>query len=551
MASEDFTKLTMVNLGLGISREMWYLGDITILNKKITESAKVVKDLPRKKRRPPSDFGKNPLTELTIVEYTDKDWLTDVKDGQFKSALETIIERDADWLDFEAFQKMVLLPEEKEVPEEKEANVRVFYVPIDPQNLKFYTPDKKTINAKSIITLLIDDEVYQRDGEKGLKRKVLVLKDIFNIAGEGFRGAKFLFKKAMDIVISDYVKENPPVTQVATAPYSGKAGDGEYKSTLQNRMATFTRWGFNHIKSEPEYYGLQKFKSIPEYGIPVQTTQLGLDSKKVVWGLIDYNFENVTRVKVDGKTYKIGGKTFDNVIDALEYEKETVSLLSQSQKLKLENSSGLPKSAHNKQVTSTIRYLDWIRSVKHTKNSEGKFTNKLTKKKFLKAYNAFKKKPNVSNIEAFALDHYYKQWLYKQLKNDEKNFLFNRYVNYIFEIPLKQSYNEWLPNGEKLSAEKYEKYKEDVLYVSEEALELFKRYDNTTVANQLDTNETGNFLRENLERIQNAIQTMDNYDQDNNKQLDIGEFENLYQDLKFEKLLKIMPPKLTQGVYLL
>jgi hypothetical protein len=94
------------------------------------------------------------------------------------------------------------------------------------------------------------------------------------------------------------------------------------------------------------------------------------------------------------------------------------------------------------------------------------------------------------------------------------------------------------------SENSYTLYKEEVLYVSEEALELFKRYDNTTLTNQLDTNETGNFLRENLEIIQNAIQTMD-YDQDNNNQLDIGEFENLYQDLKFKKLLKIMPPKLT------
>ena len=272
-------------------------------------------------------------------------------------------------------------------------------------------------------------------------------------------------------------------------------------------------------------------------GCQCKSTAKQIRDKSVVWGLMDYNLENVTRVKVDGKRYKIGGKTFDNVLDALKYEKYTVSLLSQG--LTLENSSGeKDEDKHKEQVTSTSRYLDWLHSVKNNTKREENFLAENPYEQT--AYEDLKGNPTVSDIPAIAKKHYYKQWLYKQLsirKPDEEKFLFKRYVNYIFEIPLKQSYNEWLQRRIS-TAELYQKYKDNVLYVSVEALELFKRYDNTTEANQLDTNETGNFLREHLEIIQNEIRTMDKYDQDNNNQLDIGEFENLYQDLKFKKLLK-------------
>ena len=408
----------------------------------------------------------------------------------------------------------------------------VFYVPID-QNKDFFNGEN--INARSVATLFFDDETYKNnDTNEKRSRYLLILKDIFNIPGQKFSGAKFLFKQAMDKMMENDTKN---VTQVATAPFSGYKLDGEYDTLLQNRRATFTKWGFKHIKSEPEYYGLQKFQSIPEYGLPVQITAKQIRDKSVVWGLMDYNFENVTRVKVDGKTYKIGGKTFDNVLDALKYEKYTVSLLSQG--LTLENSSGeKDEDKHKELVTSTSRYLDWLHSVKNNTKREENFLAENPYEQT--AYEDLKGNPTVSDIPAIAKKHYYKQWLYKQLsirKPDEEKFLFKRYVNYIFEIPLKQSYNEWLQRRIS-TAELYQKYKDNVLYVSVEALELFKRYDNTTEANQLDTNETGNFLREHLEIIQNAIRTMDKYDQDNNNQLDIGEFENLYQDLKFKKLLK-------------
>ena len=55
-----------------------------------------------------------------------------------------------------------------------------------------------------------------------------------------------------------------------------------------------------------------------------------------------------------------------------------------------------------------------------------------------------------------AKDHYYKTMalrpIHEQKTNKQwssRNSLFERYLNYIFEIPLKQSYEEWLPTGGK------------------------------------------------------------------------------------------------------
>ena len=549
--SEDVTKLSMIHLELDDAREMWYLGDITTLTKEITKSADFIETLnPDKRRINPLTKKKetgNPLTELKIKKLNKmprrmtkdlKDKLIDLLPVWLED--EKLPEKSPERMEskFTNFETMVTNFDQKKNKVTK-VTYGVFYVPID-QNKDFFNGEN--INARSVATLFFDDETYKNnDTNEKRSRYLLILKDIFNIPGQKFSGAKFLFKQAMDKMMENDTKN---VTQVATAPFSGYKLDGEYDTLLQNRRATFTKWGFKHIKSEPEYYGLQKFQSIPEYGLPVQTTAKQIRDKSVVWGLMDYNFENVTRVKVDGNTYKIGGKSFDNVIDALEYEKETVSLLSQG--LKLENSSGeKDENKHKKLVTDTRRYLDWLHSVKNNKTRRNNFKND---KEAQEGYNDFKAKPTVSDIDAIAKKHYYKQWLYKQLltrKPDEEKFLFKRYVNYIFEIPLKQSYNESLQRGEvkrKSTVQLYQKYKDDVLYVSTETLEVFKKYDNTSIVDKLDGNELTNFIDGNWRKKANAFFLTDRYDRDKDNELSKGEFENLYQDGKFQKKLK--PTKL-------
>ena len=122
-------------------------------------------------------------------------------------------------------------------------DVRIFYVPEDPS--KEFTvapvgrrdPTLRSINAKAICTIQVEENTFKADDGSISERKVFVLKDIATrVLG---LGAKFLFAKAL----SECRKDNADVSMVITQPFDDAA--------LATRVKRFiNKWGFKHLETD-------------------------------------------------------------------------------------------------------------------------------------------------------------------------------------------------------------------------------------------------------------------------------------------------------------